>query len=434
MHRLRNLWLILALTLLLAPVARPASGDSGVAAEAIDGEAAAAADARVLRERVKQLEAENRRLRDERRRVEADAVAAAETKQDVGFSPKYSRDGFTLADADGDNRLTVYGQLQLRYVAHEAAPAPGVDDVSGFTLRRARLGVKGRVDLGSRFDYKVRAAFGRDDGELRLQDALIGWHATKRLNLIVGQTKLPYARQELISSARQLAAERSVATGYFTLDRSQGVFAEAELTDDLDLSLAVTDGVDNPNTDFFTTGDAGLAYTGRLDWRVFGGGKQDDDVVAWSGRDDALFAGGAVNLNQSREEGDQLGLTADVLYKTGPVSVLAAGYFLDSDGTDGGTDLGLTLEGGLNVDDRWQPFARFDYVELDGADDPVLAYALGVNYFFRKHQTKFTADVNFVSDLPGSSGRTPNRPGDGAGLFERLDDQVSLRLQFQLLF
>ena len=373
----------------------------------------------------------------------ARAEAMADAKQRVNFddAPLVSgHDGknFVITDPAGDFKMIVYGQLQFRYVFNQNND----EDASGAELRRTKIGVKGTLDQGERFGYKAVLAYGNSDGVADIEDAIISYKFSDTLKGTIGQQKLPFARQELISSTKQLGAERSVATEYFTLDRSQGLWLDYTASDQLGFAFAATDGADNgfpgsgSDLSFDSAGDddSDLALTARVDYAVIGKGNAGTDVVAWEGGDDVLLVGAAGHINFAQETDDFYALTADVLYKTGRISALGAVYGLFTDDDDSSFDYGLALEAGYNLDDKWQPFARFDYVDIDGADDEVVSVGGGVNYYIKKHSAKFTADATYVSDRPATGGRTPNTPGGGIGLTGDASDQVVLRAQFQLLF
>jgi len=372
----------------------------------------------------------------------AEAMDDAERRvvfQDAPLTSGHNGKNFVITDPAGDFTMAIYGQLQTRYVFNTA---DGDDnDASGFELRRTKIGVKGSLDRGEKFGYKAVLAIGNSDGVADIEDVEISYKLTDKLKGTLGQKKLPFARQELISSTKQLGAERSVATEYFTLDRSQGLWLDYKADDQLGLAFALTDGADNgfpgggSDLSFDSAGndDADLALTARADYAVIGKGKASTDAVAWRGDEDVLLVGAAGHLNFAQEVDNYYAFTADVLYKSEGVSGLAAVYGLLTDDADDSFDYGVTLEGGYNLDDKWQPFARFDYADIDGADDEMIAVGAGVNYFVDKHSAKFTFDGTFVADRP-TSGRTPNTPGGGIGLVGGASDQLVVRAQFQLLF
>ena len=398
---------------------------------------------------IEQLRAQVQAMRaeiDKLKRSELDDArdhALSDAKNRVSFRDAplvsgHNGKNFILTDPAGDFTLAIYGQIQARY-GFNTSSGDGTD-VDGFELRRTRIGIQGNLDQGKRFGYNIVLAYGTADGVADIEDAEIHYTHSSTLKAILGQKRLPFARQELISNVTQLGAERSPATEYFTLNRSQGLWLEYQASDQLDLTVAFSDGADNgfpgdgSDLSFDSAGDddADLALTARADYAIKGKGKASTDVVAWRGEDDVLLVGAAGHLNFAQEVDDFYAVTADVLYKSEGLSGLAAVYGLFTDDDDDSFDFGVTLEGGYNIDDTWQPFARFDYADIDGAGDELVAFGGGVNYYIDKHSAKLTLDATYVTDRP-TSGRTPNTPGGGIGLNGE-SDQLLLRAQFQLLF
>ncbi len=98
---------------------------------------------------------------------------------------------------------------------------------------------------------------------------------------------------------------------------------------------------------------------------------------------------------------------------------------------------GATLEVSYLINDNWQPFIRGEWADLEdaGEDDCNLAFTAGVNYYFKGHDAKITADVLWLADTADTVGASLS--GTGLGFSDGDDhgqDNLLLRLQFQLLF
>ncbi len=86
------------------------------------------------------------------------------------------------------------------------------------------------------------------------------------------------------------------------------------------------------------------------------------------------------------------------------------------------------------LNERWEAFARYDLVKLDGdvtfadgsTEDTFHEFTLGVNYYIQRHSAKFTIDGTY---LPNGA------PSNQIGLGELggSDAQFLLRAQFQLV-
>ncbi|MEO1236147.1 MAG: porin [Planctomycetota bacterium] len=383
----------------------------------------------------------------------ATAAALEDARQRIDYQAQRVNAGhdglFFLESPDGGFRLTVDGHLQVRYIANfrNDPPAGADDELSGFSLRRTKIALNGHVDRGRRFFYNLTAA-GEDDfddGQFEIESVVIGTEIAPNFTAQIGQFKLPFAREELISSKRQLGVDRSVATESFTLDFGQGVLFDYTGVDRLRLRGMIGDGADTENLDFDSDDPdvADVAFTGRADYTAIGSAKAAGDVVAWPGEAPALLLGVAGHV-QLDDSGSSLSdtfftWTLDALYKRDRLAVFTAFYALHTlgdDGRDDFDDYGALLGVGYSLTERWQPYLQFSHIDLDDEGD-LSALAAGVNYFIDRHRAKLTADVLVLFDPNVTPVRLVNRPGTTIGLLPDSpgeDEQVSLRAQFQLLF
>ena len=113
---------------------------------------------------------------------------------------------------------------------------------------------------------------------------------------------------------------------------------------------------------------------------------------------------------------------------------------------------GLVLQAAYNMDvGQWgqlEPFVRWEHVDLDsvaavvpgsGLEDEIDLLTFGVNWYHKKHDSKFTLDIVWAFDpIPaGNPGSLDVGGTSGTGLlgdFDNQDDQIVLRAQYQLLF
>ena len=409
---------------------------------------------------------------DERRAEEvraliADVLADADTRAgllDDGAALGHDGKHFFLESAGGEFLMNISGQMQVRHVANWADnlfvddfdnedpdddTPDGLDDTpldefeGGFTLRRAKLKFDGHVTANPKIGYKIAIAGERDGGDWLTEDFEISHKFANGVKVKAGQFKLPFLRQELVSSSAQLAVDRGSATEYFTLDRGQGVgFSYG--TDTVKLAAAISDGADTESLDWADDG-VDVALTGRVDVKLAGDWKQAKDFSAWSGEDFGAFVGGAVHWEAAETgtaaaNGNTLLWTADGLVEFNGVGVMAAAMGLHTDNETAGDfdDYGVQVEiGCFVVPDKLQPFARYDWIDVDGVDDMNLL-TVGFNYYLAKHNAKFTADVVYAFDPLFDTARNFNDPASsGLGLRDDVDGrdgQTALRAQFQLLF
>jgi hypothetical protein len=356
--------------------------------------------------------------------------------------------------------VEIGGQIQFRYyvnlrdnVAPTVPPAAaGEDPSTGFQTRRTKLEAKGEVADGWSYFVQVNADF--DGGSLELQEAWVKYQINENSNLQWGQFKLPLLREELVSSKRQLAADRSVLNEAFTQDRSQGIQYGWD-GDSVRFRLAFSDGLDTENTDFNSPGgltsfqdlgEADFALTGRVEYKGSGDWKQFDDFTSWQGSAFAWMIGGAGHYQNGGEtnasfDHDLLQVTLDGSLEGSGWNAFGAFVYRASDvnGVVDADDFGFMAQGGVFVAPQWELFGRLDWITPDSAFAPVdedfTTFTAGVNYYVipESHAAKFTADVQyFINNTAETAIVSENT---GIGLLDSAEDgEFVIRLQFQLLF
>ena len=436
-----------------------------------------------MKQRLQRIEAEqgetwlNERRAEEVKTLIAEVLSDADTRAsllDEAVTAGHDGKHFFLRSANGNFLMEIAGHMQLRFIANWAddpfvdndtaavEPSPGdpgspadpgtpdgEDDESldegesGFTLRRTKLKFSGHITANPKIGYKIVLAAERDGGDWLTEDFEINHKFANGVKIKGGQFKLPFLRQELVSSSKQLAVDRGSATEYFTLDRGQGIgFSYG--TDNVKLNWAVSDGADSENLDW--AGDAtDIALTGRADVKLAGNWKQMDDFSAWSGEETAAFVGGAVHWEAGETgtpavDNNVFLWTADGLVEFNGFGLMAAvmGLHTDNDVAPDFDDYGVQVEAGVFIiPDKLQPFVRYDWIDVDAADEMNLI-TVGFNYYLKKHDAKFTMDVVHAFDTLFDTGRNFNDPASsGLGLRDDVDEQdgqTALRAQFQLKF
>lgn len=438
---------------LVAGVAAPAWAQAGADASGLQAEVAA------LRAEVAQLrQAQGENWLNERRAEEVkslirEVLSDADTRATLlqeGMTAGHDGGNFFLASADGAFLMEIAGQIQFRYVA-DFQDDRSDETEGGFQLRRTKLSFSGHV-ADPRLSYDVVLSVDREDGSVGLDDAVIGYDISDELTIMGGKFKLPFLRQELISSKRQLAADRGIVTEFFTLDRSEQVQLLYS-TDAFRGALSFNDGADE---ELSTAGSDPVeyAFTGRVDAKLAGEWDQARDVVDWDRDTLGVFVGGAAHYQAgdgnnadfgSESEANYFAWTVDGQVETGGFSLLGAftgGHIeWDDDIVAADRDMyGALVEAGYMVTDKLQPFARWEWLDddTDGTDD-LQAVTAGVNYYLDQHNAKFTTDVVWVYDGSVASNPFGNAiDSDGLGISDfssaEEEDLFVLRAQFQMLF
>lgn len=435
---------------------------------------------------------------DQVRATVAEMLADAEGRTSLLQSGNAGHDGknFFLSSSSGDFNLKIKGQIQFRYIlnfgdddpSNPAIPNPRADDVeNGFQTRRTKLSFEGNAF--DNMDYRVRFAFDRNGGAAGLEEAWVRYNWDGGWGLRWGQFKLPFLREELVSSSAQLAVERSYTNDIFSQDYSQGIelqykaeqwafwFAfsdgfgsrNSEFTSDGAIFLGDTttppDGVADANGfggfGFVGTGESDFALTARFEFLGGGTWGQFKDFTGMPGDEFGWLIGAALHWESVDEgvvttaagngEGDSdfFGWTVDASFEGDGWNIYAAymGTSTDIDfdpGTDPAVDgssdpvdHGFVVQGGFFFPDTdWELFGRYDIQIFDDderafSDDNFSTLTFGVNNYIHGHAAKFTADVVYYIDDLNNIRDTDTGSGRVGG---GDDDEWAIRLQFQLLF
>jgi hypothetical protein len=200
------------------------------------------------------------------------AAQGAAPRADADSTPRpveFNSRGLVFNGSDGFSYFALRFRIQQWASFATEDGQPGIAHSQLF-IRRSRLRFQARV-WDPRFTADVQLSFARGDLDFEnsgipniLRDAVVRWQATPRLELMGGQTKLPGNRQRVMSSGDQQFPDRSIVNGTFTLDRDMGLWAEyATGTERFPVVLkgALTSGEGRA----VNTGNAGIAYTGRVE-------------------------------------------------------------------------------------------------------------------------------------------------------------------------
>jgi hypothetical protein len=405
--------------------------------------------------------------------------------QPEGFTAGYTHGRFIIQDASGNFTLNPNLQFQARYdLNYRESDAAGNDShggdnttQDGFEIRRMKIAFDGNI-FGPDLTYKFQWATERNGGNLQLEDAWVRLALSRvfgegadNLALRAGQFKDPWNHEEITSSKRQLAVERSLMNEAIGGRLTKYVQGAALIWDDgpggspFRAEVGFTDGPNTRNTNFTNTG-GGLPATfpgeqnpqwgafGRVECLARGNWKQYDDFSALGNTQDLLVFGLGASYAESGSS-DILFHTADLQYESGNVGIYASyvGLYNEPKGGIPGSDIGsaagdqnrqaggnaydwgFLVQAGYMLNPKWEVFGRFDETFLDdnrlppGASESFPEITVGVNYYLNGHAAKFTVDGVW---LPNG---IPTGDFSGAGLLDPDGDQqqFAVRAQFQLL-
>lgn len=389
---------------------------------------------------------------EEIRSLVMEVLADAETRVNLlqdGLTAGYNKH-FFIASADGNFLMQFYAKLQARFIYNNRGAASGEDtDRWGFENRRTELYWAGHV-INPDLTYKMKLAANRSGGSISLDDAVIGYQLDDKWKIDIGQFKIPFLREFLVSSGRQQALERSFINHTFNANRSQGVQLSYR-ADKWAAHAMVHDGTLSKNTPA-SIDRTDFAVAGRVEMLLAGEWSQFKDFQSWPDEEYGLLLGAAIDYEVGEtgfgtDTPDFFKYTIDLSAEFGGWNLYTAfvGQHVDDNGSASFTDVdqfAFLVQGGLFViPDNLDVFARYEYINLDGvfygpaiilmtpvAEDEINIVTAGANYYFNKHALKLTADVVWVIDqLPDSD--------TGAGLLQSSqDNQIVFRTQLQLMF
>jgi len=346
--------------------------------------------------------------------------------------------------------LKIGVQIQARYQfnsrddAGTTLASPDDDITTGFVIRRAKIGIEGKVT--DDIKGKIKFAFDRDGGVASLENAYMKWSISEDLTLKVGQFKQGLLREENMSSSRQLATDRSAVNETFNQDFSQGI--ELHFGGDKWRGLiGFTDGFKSRNTAFNSASEADYALNTRFevlfgdaDWSQF---KQ---FTSWRGSVSGAMLGAALAYQSAGDTNPATALTTEMTTGTIDFSYVgdgwngyAAGVWRKMDtGAVSIDDFGIVVQGGVFVTDQDELFARWDAIFPDSANgatsEDFNSVTVGWNHYIipESHAAKFTLDLAYYLD---STTDSIVKTSDGHNLLaDSTDGQIGITAQLQLLF
>ena len=387
--------------------------------------------------------------------TQAEVMADAEKRNSPGGGKVlggYQDGKFTLRSADDSFSLTPGAQFQFRFTAKSRDDETvGEDLQDGFEVRRAKFNFAGNV-INKDTTYNLQWETNENGGGVTLEEAWVRFKLKDAWHLRLGQFKDDIFHEEIVSSRRQLAVDRSLLNELLAggeTDYLQGVRIEWDATDALRLTGTVHDGYNSDNTPFVESGGTSFVGVEPTEWgfssrvEYFARGadakKQYDDFSAMKNKSDLLVFGLGADYSIA---GDSHALfhSADVQWEnTDGLGIYGAFVGLERDidpnapvGVGSTYDWGLLVQAGYMLNENWEVFGRWDVTFLDDElldpadEDTINEFTIGFNRYLNGHNAKFTFDASYLPD--GS----PNNE-QGIGVLATEDDSFIFRGQFQLL-
>lgn len=345
------------------------------------------------------------------------------------------RPGKGLSVTSEDDQFELVTRLRVQMLA-AAADAPGEETELGLMLRRARLQFLGHV-FGEHNTFKSELAFSPRDLRMTEIDStvvtrespLLSWYLEfdhlRDLTVRIGQYKIPFSRQRVISSGNLQMVDRSIANGEFTLDRDIGIDVRSKNFLGLDRLRYYLGVYNGEGRSVFSSGDASLMYLGRIEFLPLGMFKDYGEAdferlarpgvsigLAYAYADDAV--GTRVNRGGAPDDGgttDTHTVAADVMLKYLGFSLQSEIFWREGDRNPGSAvgDDGMPLPveearngygwftqaGYLLPRQPVEIAGRFGQVKAQGDSslEDLNEAGAAVSYYFAGHPFKLQADV-----------------------------------------
>jgi len=303
------------------------------------------------------------------------------------------------------------------------------NDTTSVSVKRIRLEFTGNL-FNREFSYKLQEDLaGGIQGDGRkgsnLKDAWLQWNLNKAAKVRVGQHKVPFSRQELVSVQNLQFLDRSLVTQEFVPARNVGAMLQGSPDHGMTYSLGVYngeskgEGENREGTDNKVLGAAMLSYdigeygerNTEGDWAYSNAPAATMGLGVLYGQGKNGFVGPQLKeftLQPLTEDFDKLDVNIDFAVRchgssfqgeffyrhlkgTSPTSqMLPAGENFRAD------DLGFYFQSGwFFVPRKWEIAGRFGYLAPDSSSgiDDVAEYSGVVSYYIRGRFLKLQAGV-----------------------------------------
>ena len=404
---------------------------------------------------------------------------------------------FFIASADGNFRLNIEGQLQIRYafnnVPNSSLTTSGGRDRSqvqneyGFELRRVKMNFFGHV-FDPSWTYRIQWAYERD-GEnsgrpLAFEDVFVQKALGDGFFVRVGQWMNLFNYERVVGSRMQQFADRSLVDLYYDTSWVQGVLLGYE-QERFRVFGSYNDGGGNRNIGAVlgTGNPTEWAFTGRFDWKFAGAWGQLRDMQGWVGSPFAAAVGVGVNWQRAggnppagritvgngnlpnqvgsgtaNTQVSNLSYTADANLRGNGWSAWAAflgnwtydgGAVARAQGVEDAVSYGTVVQGGVFLSNQLELIARYEglWVVSDNQNptqaNPLVAQSLnivtlGANWYFNQNALKLTLDggwaMNPVRFTQGLYGLGITGSSWRGSQTGKGTGEVVIRCQLQLLF
>jgi hypothetical protein len=324
----------------------------------------------------------------------------ATLKKQLGYDAKGNAPA-TVTALGKETKLAFGGYIQTQAEFGESPDArfPASDR---FLIRRARIGVKGT--FAENFDFTLQSDWGSNSlgttasYRAQLSDAYISWTKYSFAIPTIGQFKVPYGYEQLLSDTKTVCIERSLPSDMLTLPRQAGVMVAGSFYEKrLGYATAVTNG--NGNNNGSNDNDQFL-YLGRVYGTVLnkGGVKATLGVNTFRTYDTGTGAGSFTGYRLGR------GIDTQIYYAGAEVDAeLLRTRFDRTTGADYDTQGWALMGSYFFIPNKWQAVFRYENYDPNTTieADRTILRTYGVNYLLKGDDIKL--QLNYLVGNPPST-------------------------------
>ena len=333
-----------------------------------------------------------------------DALLDLLVKKGVLSSAEATEVAAELKDASGVSfsakgketiKLRFNGRMHYQYDSLSAEDnGADVPSTNHFYFRRLRVGFKATHKNGLYADTVLNFA----ENDFSLVTGIAGYKYSDALNVGLGFQKVPFGFQETTSSSKIKTIERSATNRFFADDidfssNHTGVHLKGKLGSGFSYAAAVVNGVQGEGSKLGPEDNNGKTYSnGHNDLAVYGRLQYKTDAGLLVGVD------AGQNSNNTKVSGnDVTAYTAYANYKMGGLDLL--GEYFSGDLSDKGDVDGYAVRVAYK-NGKFEPVFRYSYikadefeidtdelirrappVKIDGTDNELTSYYVGLNYY-----------------------------------------------------
>jgi hypothetical protein len=368
--------------------------------------------------------------------------------------------GFYIRSEDGNFLLHPWAFIQIRNTTNyreKGKNGTDSDTENGFEIPRMKFILDGNI-LSPDLTYQFIWATSSTTGNLGLQDAWARYHFPgTEFAVRAGNIRNPFDHEQIMFGTRTLTPERSIVNNVFA--NGDGVVKGASVSYGFDsdsffrTEVAFTDGMRNFNTTFqdWPTNPANWGAAGRFEFKLMGNWDDYAQFTTLGNKKTLLVLGAGVDYTEAGDTGALMHVVDAQFGMPNGLTLYGAylGRYTRNNGgpigTNGGAtgnapthdtyDATLRLLAGYLINQHWEPFARYEYIHVDGSEVPagsphtvIQDITVGFNYYIFSHRAKFSAAASYLPD--GSP--VANTLGDLL-VTPKGGNEVIIQAQFQLI-